>query len=162
MAQKMLNWLVRSWIRVVNLKESEMKRSMQKGFTLIELMIVVAIIGILAAVALPAYQDYTKKAHFAGVITATDAVKLAINECYQSNSDITLCDTYGKIGVTAPVADTNVASVTITANTAVIVGTGTAAAGAYTYTLTPNFAAGQSTAPWTVAGTCVAKNACKS
>jgi type IV pilus assembly protein PilA len=142
-----------------------MKRSMQKvqkGFTLIELMIVVAIIGILAAVALPAYQDYTKKAHFAGVVTATEAVKLAINECYQSSSDLTACDTYAKIGVTAPVADSNTASVTITALTAVITGTGTTAAGGYTYILTPTFAAGQSTSPWTVTGTCVAKNACKS
>ena len=144
-----------------------MKRSMQKvqkGFTLIELMIVVAIIGILAAVALPAYQDYTKKAHFAGVIAATQAVKAAVDICYQTNNDITTCDTYAKIGATAPVADSNVASVAITGTTGVIIGTGTAAAGAYTIILTPpaTLAAGASTVPWVITGTCVAANACKS
>ena len=141
-----------------------MNRSMQKGFTLIELMIVVAIIGILAAIALPAYQDYTRKAHFAGVVTATEAVKLAINECYQTNGDIALCDTYAKIGVTAPAADTNIASITVTALTGVIMGTGTAAAGSFTYILTPpaTLAAGASTIPWAITGTCVAANACKS
>ena len=141
-----------------------MKRSMQKGFTLIELMIVVAIIGILAAVALPAYQDYTRKAHFAGVVTATEAVKLAITECYQMNGVITACDTYAEIAVTAPVADTNIASVVIAADTGAITGTGTAAAGSYTYILTPpaTLAAGASTIPWAVTGTCVAANACKS
>ena len=66
-----------------------MKRSMravQKGFTLIELMIVVAIIGILAAVALPAYQDYTVRAKVSEVILAASSAKTAVAEAAQVNS----------------------------------------------------------------------------
>ncbi len=63
-----------------------MKRSMQKGFTLIELMIVVAIIGILAAVALPAYQDYTVKAKVSEVILAASSAKTSVSESAQVNS----------------------------------------------------------------------------
>ena len=57
-----------------------MKRSMQKGFTLIELMIVVAIIGILAAVALPAYQDYTVRARVSEVILAASSCRTAVTD----------------------------------------------------------------------------------
>lgn len=61
-----------------------MKAQMQKGFTLIELMIVVAIIGILAAVALPAYQDYTARAKLSEVILAASQCKTTISEASQS------------------------------------------------------------------------------
>jgi type IV pilus assembly protein PilA len=63
-----------------------MKRSMQKGFTLIELMIVVAIIGILAAVALPAYQDYTVRAKVSEIILAASSGKTAVAESAQVNA----------------------------------------------------------------------------
>ena len=61
----------------------QIKRSVQQGFTLIELMIVVAIIGILAAVALPAYQDYTVRAKVTEVILAASGAKLAVAEAAQ-------------------------------------------------------------------------------
>ena len=69
------------------------KKQAQGGFTLIELMIVVAIVGILAAVALPAYSNYTAKAKMANAITAVDALKSAIALCAQeAGGDLTACN----------------------------------------------------------------------
>ena len=65
-----------------------MKRSIQKGFTLIELMIVVAIIGILAAVALPAYQDYTVRARVSEVILAASSCRTTITEALQTSPNV--------------------------------------------------------------------------
>lgn len=71
-----------------------MQKSVQKGFTLIELMIVVAIIGILAAVALPAYQDYVIKAKVGNAMSAADALKTAVAVCAQEAGGIlTNCNT---------------------------------------------------------------------
>lgn len=130
-------------------------KKVQQGFTLIELMIVVAIIGILAAVAIPAYRDYVTKSRMSNVISATSAVKTAMALCLQENGALASCDTAAKLGITLPTATTDLTSVAITAATGVITATGTAAAGGYTYTLTPTApAAGDSTINFTVGGTC--------
>jgi len=77
----------------LQMKIAQYKQQMQKGFTLIELMIVVAIIGILAAVALPAYQDYTVRAKMSEVVLAAGSCKTAVTEYLQSNQGFPLAAT---------------------------------------------------------------------
>ena len=90
-----------------------MKR-VQQGFTLIELMIVVAIIGILAAVALPAYQDYTIRAKLGNALTAADSLKTAVGVCAQENGGVlTTCDTGDTAGIPTLNATKEVASATV-------------------------------------------------
>jgi type IV pilus assembly protein PilA len=90
-------------------------KSLQKGFTLIELMIVVAIVGILAAVALPAYQNYIKKAAYTEVLAGMAPVKTAISICAAQNvgNVVTGCTTASAIGITLPTANTTGALKTI-------------------------------------------------
>lgn len=77
-----------------------MIKQAQKGFTLIELMIVVAIIGILAAIAIPAYQSYTDKARFTEVVQAVTGVKSSIDLCVQTGIPTAGCDTVDTTGAT--------------------------------------------------------------
>jgi type IV pilus assembly protein PilA len=139
------------------MKSMKMIKRAQHGFTLIELMIVVAIIGILAAVAIPAYKDYTTKAKFSSIPAETDSVKLAISECMSENAGAaTSCDTAAKLNLNLPPATANHGAVTVSATTAAINATATAAAGGSTYVLTPSMAVGDSVVTWTQSGTCMA------
>ena len=136
-------------------------KKVQQGFTLIELMIVVAIIGILAAVALPAYQTYTQRAAFSEVVLSTTPFKSAFEVAAQTGRLTTPTIAGADAGLNVipavPVAASGVVA-GITVVDGVITATGTAAVGGFTYSLTPNGIV----APiqWTTGGTCLAAGVC--
>jgi type IV pilus assembly protein PilA len=132
-----------------------MKR-VQQGFTLIELMIVVAIIGILAAVAIPAYQDYVIKAKVGNAMSAIDSLKTAVAVCMQENgNDPTNCNTtttatptnIPEFTATKEVSAASVTGGAVTATFAGGVGSGVAGG---TVTYTPSSASGQTSIYWTI------------
>jgi type IV pilus assembly protein PilA len=94
-------------------------KTLQKGFTLIELMIVVAIIGILAAIAIPAYQDYTVRAQVTEGLNLASAVKASVAESFAQNGTWPVA--LVNIGITTPPSGKYVSAVTLTSGTIVIV-----------------------------------------
>ncbi len=110
---------------------SPMNNNRNGGFTLIELMIVIAIVGILAAVAVPQYSNYTKRAKFAEVITQTHSAKLTVDLCHQEDNSLAACNGTG-LATDNPGMAPNIAApgighlqeMTIAAGTITAIGTG--------------------------------------
>jgi type IV pilus assembly protein PilA len=131
-----------------------MRKNIQNGFSLIELMIVVAIIGILSIIAIPSYQDYIKRARFAEVIAATEPFKTSIALALQLGipSDELINGSNGIPG--RPASTKNLASIIV--EKGLIIATGTNITGNNTLILTPN----KDGSSWSVEGTCVNTGLC--
>ncbi len=128
-----------------------MQRKHISGFSLVELMIVVTIIGILAAFALPSYRDYVKRARFAEVIAATVPFKTAVALALQKGVAVTDLKNGAQGIPQTPKETNNVESIVVTEG--IIKATATPAAGGYTFIQTPK----KEGSEWIVDGTC--KNA---
>lgn len=124
-----------------------------QGFTLIELMITIAIVGILAAIAIPSYQNYTRRAYYSEVVQATAPYRVAVGECVQNLGALTGCDG-GTNNIPANIATATGAVSTLAVASGVITVTPVAAHGIAatdTYILTPTVAA-NGTITWASSG----------
>lgn len=141
-------------------------KTTQKGFTLIELMIVIAIIGILAAIAVPQYQAYTNKAKFSEVVSATAPFKLAVELCAANTGALTACGNSNATGEVPPAITGQttgyVNSITVSAAGVITATANATIPSSPTYILTPVLGAtgGSAVVTWTKTGTCVTAAYC--